>query len=40
VDDAIIDSRFHIDPEKLRAIGRMGGIAYCRTRDRFEMVRP
>lgn len=40
VDDAIIDSRFHIDPEKLRAIGRMGGAAYCRTRDRFEMVRP
>ena len=40
VDDAIIDSRFHIDPKKLRAIGRMGGIAYCRTRDRFEMVRP
>lgn len=40
VDDAIIDSRFHVDPEKLRAIGRMGGMAYCRTRDRFEMVRP
>ena len=39
-DDAIIDSRFHIDPAKLRAIGRMGGMAYCRTRDRFEMVRP
>lgn len=40
VDDAIIDSRYHIDAGKLRAIGRMGGMAYCRTRDRFEMVRP
>ena len=40
VDDAIIDSRYHIDAAKLRAIGRMGGMAYCRTRDRFEMVRP
>jgi hypothetical protein len=40
VDDAIIDSRFHIDPDKLRAIGRMGGTAYSRTRDRFDMIRP
>jgi len=31
---------FRIDPEKLRAIGRMGGSGYTRTRDRFEMVRP
>ncbi len=29
-----------IDPYKLRAIGRMGGPAYVRTRDRFEMERP
>ena len=40
VDDAIIDSRFHIDPDKLRAIGRMGGTSYSRTRDRFDMIRP
>lgn len=40
VDDRIIDENFHIDPEKLRAIGRMGGNDYSRTRDRFEMVRP
>ena len=40
VDDAIIDSRFHIDPDKLRAIGRMGGTSYTRTRDRFDMIRP
>lgn len=29
-----------IDPDKLRAIGRMGGPTYVRTRDRFEMQRP
>jgi flavin reductase (DIM6/NTAB) family NADH-FMN oxidoreductase RutF len=40
VDDAIIDSRFQIDPDKLRAIGRMGGTSYARTRDRFDMIRP
>jgi flavin reductase (DIM6/NTAB) family NADH-FMN oxidoreductase RutF len=40
VDDAIIDSRFRIDPDKLRAIGRMGGTSYTRTRDRFDMIRP
>lgn len=39
VDDGIIDD-FRIDPEKLRAIGRMSGNSYTRTRDRFEMVRP
>jgi flavin reductase (DIM6/NTAB) family NADH-FMN oxidoreductase RutF len=33
-------SNFHIDPEKLRAIGRMAGEAYCRTTDRFELRRP
>jgi len=39
IDDAIID-HFRIDPDKLRAIGRMGGTEYARTRDRFEMIRP
>lgn len=29
-----------INPDKLRAIGRMGGPTYVRTRDRFEMQRP
>ena len=38
VDDAIVDN-FRIDPDKLRAIGRMGGNEYARTRDRFEMIR-
>jgi flavin reductase (DIM6/NTAB) family NADH-FMN oxidoreductase RutF len=39
VDDAIV-SDFRIDPDKLLAVGRMGGIAYTRTRDRFNMERP
>ena len=39
VNDAIADN-FRIDPDKLRAIGRMGGNEYTRTRDRFEMIRP
>jgi flavin reductase (DIM6/NTAB) family NADH-FMN oxidoreductase RutF len=39
VDDGYFDD-FKIDPDKLRAIGRMGGAAYARTGDRFEMVRP
>jgi len=40
VDDAIIDESYKIDPDKLRAIGRMGGPEYARTRDRFTMIRP
>src|SRR5579864_345134 len=39
IDEAIVDN-FRVDPDKLRAIGRMGGNGYTRTRDRFEMVRP
>jgi flavin reductase (DIM6/NTAB) family NADH-FMN oxidoreductase RutF len=37
-DDLIED--YKIDPAKLRAIGRMGGAAYCRTSDRFNLERP
>lgn len=37
VDDRIIDDRYHTDPTTLRAIGRMGGLKYCRTRELFEM---
>lgn len=37
VRDDLINERLHTDPEKLRAIARMGGTTYCRTRDRFEM---
>ena len=31
---------YRIDPEKLAAIGRMGGQTYVRTRDRFDLKRP
>lgn len=37
VRDDLINARHHIDPEKLAAIGRMGGLGYCTTRQRFEM---
>jgi flavin reductase (DIM6/NTAB) family NADH-FMN oxidoreductase RutF len=39
VDDALFDD-YKIDPDKLCPIGRMGGPAYTRTTDRFDMVRP
>jgi len=29
-----------VDPDLLRAIGRMGGSSYTRTQDRFDMKRP
>jgi flavin reductase (DIM6/NTAB) family NADH-FMN oxidoreductase RutF len=31
---------FKIDPDRLRAIGRMGGATYTRTTDRFDLPRP
>ncbi len=37
--DSLLDG-YKIDPDKLNAIGRMGGPVYTRTRDRFEMQRP
>ena len=40
VEDGIINDSYQIDADKLRAIGRMGGPEYARTRDRFAMVRP
>lgn len=39
VDDALFDA-FRIDPDKLCAVGRMGGPSYARTKDRFDMERP
>lgn len=37
VDETIVDARFHIDFDRLRAVGRMGGIVYSTTRERYEM---
>lgn len=39
VNDSLINERFHIDPDQLGAFGRMGGMEYCRTAERFEMPR-
>ena len=39
IQDEVLDG-FRIDPDKLMAVGRMGGPTYCRTRDRFDMQRP
>jgi flavin reductase (DIM6/NTAB) family NADH-FMN oxidoreductase RutF len=37
--ESVLDG-YKVDPEKLSAIGRMGGPTYVRTRDRFDMQRP
>jgi flavin reductase (DIM6/NTAB) family NADH-FMN oxidoreductase RutF len=37
--ESLLDG-YKIDPDRLNAIGRMGGPTYVRTRDRFEMQRP
>jgi len=34
LDDSLAHERFHIDADKLRAVGRMGGSEFCSTRDR------
>lgn len=39
IDDRLFKD-YRIDPELLLAIGRMGGPAYVRTTDRFDMARP
>ncbi|MBC7927256.1 MAG: flavin reductase family protein [Bryobacteraceae bacterium] len=33
-------SDFRIDPDKLKAVGRMAGATYARTTDRFDLERP
>jgi flavin reductase (DIM6/NTAB) family NADH-FMN oxidoreductase RutF len=38
--DGEIVTNFRVDPDKLQAVGRMGGNEYTRTRERFEMIRP
>lgn len=35
--DGLVNERFHVDPAGMKAIGRMGGLGYCLTRERFEM---
>ena len=38
--DEILGDNLIIDPDKLNAVGRMAGVAYCRTKDRFDLPRP
>lgn len=40
IDDAVLNEQGRIDPHKLDLVGRLGGMAYSRTRDTFEMRRP
>lgn len=37
VRDDLIDVRLRTDPAALAAVGRMGGLTWCRTRERFEL---
>ncbi len=37
VRDDLLNERMHVDPARLGAVGRMGGKAYCRTGDRFDL---
>jgi flavin reductase (DIM6/NTAB) family NADH-FMN oxidoreductase RutF len=37
-DEIYVDGR--ADPALLKAVGRLGGMKYCKTRDIFEMMRP
>lgn len=39
VSEGLVDN-FRIDPDKLRAVGRMAGSTYVRTTDRFDLERP
>jgi flavin reductase (DIM6/NTAB) family NADH-FMN oxidoreductase RutF len=37
--EGVLSDRLHTDPAALDAVARMGGNAYCTTRDRFELSR-
>ncbi len=40
VAESVLAEDMHIDPAELRAVGRMAGADYVRTRDRFALERP
>lgn len=40
IDDAVLNEQGRIDAARLDLVGRLGGMAYSRTRDSFEMQRP
>jgi flavin reductase (DIM6/NTAB) family NADH-FMN oxidoreductase RutF len=37
LDEGIVNDKLHTDYTKLTAIGRMGGLSYCKTNDRFDL---
>ncbi|MEM9082818.1 MAG: flavin reductase family protein [Planctomycetota bacterium] len=37
VADGLVNDRFHVDTDKLAAVGRIGGLTYARTMDRFDL---
>lgn len=37
VREGLVNERMHTDLDALDAIGRMGGMSYCTTRERFEL---
>jgi flavin reductase (DIM6/NTAB) family NADH-FMN oxidoreductase RutF len=37
IDEALVDPRLVVNPARLPAIGRLGGISYCFTRQRYDM---
>lgn len=39
VRDELLNDRLHVDPAKLDAVGRLGGLTYCRITDRFDLAR-
>ena len=40
IDDRVLGPDQLVSPDLLQAIGRMGGLSYCHTSDRFELPRP
>ncbi len=40
IDDAVLTEAGRVDPQRLDLVGRLGGSAYTRTRETFNMVRP
>jgi hypothetical protein len=40
LDPEIRDADGRVVPERLRAVGRMGGSSWCRTLDTFPLERP
>lgn len=40
IDDRVVGAKELVEPDLLDAVGRMGGLSYCRTDSRFDLERP